>query len=119
MPTRMDWIAALRRLRRKPLYTVSVVLALAVGIAAVTIIFSWFDGLFLRPLPAVRDSRTLQVFKLRRADYETTAFSFPDYEDLTQALAPTMNLAGYAMSRVALSGVGKLRLSSGAAPTHG
>src|SRR3954451_15740499 len=107
MPTRMDWTAAMRRLRRKPLYTLSVVLAFATGIAAVAIVFSWFDGLFLRPLPAVRDSRSLQVFKLRRADYETTAFSNPDYEDLQQGLASTMSLAAYSMARVALSGSGK------------
>lgn len=107
MPTRMDWIAGLRRLRRKPLYTLSVVLAFSIGIAAVTIVFSWFDGLFLRPLPGVHDSRSLQVFKLHRADYETTAFSGPDYEDLAQGLSSSMDVAAYSMSRVALSGDGR------------
>ena len=48
MPTRMDWIVSFRRLRRKPLYTLTIALALGIGVGAVTIVFSWFEGLFLR-----------------------------------------------------------------------
>jgi predicted permease len=103
----MDWIASWRRLRRKPLYTLTIVLALSIGVGAVTVVCSWFDGLFLNPLPAVRDSRSLQVFKLMRAEYETTAFSSPDYTDLAEALATSMDVTGYSMARVALSGAGK------------
>src|SRR6266478_9321485 len=107
MPTRMDWIENFRKLRRKPLYTLTVALALGIGVGAVTIVFSWFEGLFLRPLPAVRDSRSLQVFALHRVDYATTAFSYPDYREMAEALAPSMDVAGYSMSRVMLSGDGK------------
>jgi len=107
MPTRIDWITGLRRLRRKPLYTLTVALALGIGVAAATIVFSWFEAVFLSPLPGVRDSRSLMVFELRRADYETTAFSLPDYKDLAEGLKPTMDLAAFSMSRVTLNGAGK------------
>jgi len=103
----MDWIVSFRRLRRKPLYTLTIALALGIGVGAVTIVFSWFEGLFLRPLPAVRDSRSLQVLELRRVDYSTTAFSYPDYRDMAEALAPSMDLLSYSMTRVTLSGAGK------------
>ena len=102
-----DWIASLRRLRRKPLYTTTVAIALGLGIGAATVVFSWFEALFLRPLPGVRESASLQIFELQRADYSATAFSHPDYLDLAEGLKSSMDLAGYSLSRVALSGAGK------------
>lgn len=107
MPTRIDWITSLRRLRRKPLYTLTVALALGIGVAAATIVFSWFEAFFLNPLPGVRASHSLQVFELRRADYDTTAFSQPDYRDMAEGLKPAMDLAAFSMSRVTLNGTGK------------
>jgi predicted permease len=44
-----------RQLRRAPALTAGVVLCLAFGIGASATVFSWMEGLVLRPLPAVRD----------------------------------------------------------------
>lgn len=107
LPTRMDWISSFRNLRRKPLYTITVAVALGIGVGAATTVFSWFEGLFLRPLPGVRDSRSLQVFELRRPDSTASAFSYPDYKDLQETLATSMDVAAYSMARVTLSGTGK------------
>jgi predicted permease len=107
LPRRIDWTASFRKLRQKPLYALTVAAALGLGIGAATIVFSWFEGLFLRPLPAVRDSRSLQIFELHRPEYQTTAFSHPDYQELTEGLAGAMEIAAYSMTRVTLSGDGK------------
>src|SRR6476661_1191463 len=100
MPTRMDWLASFRNLRHKPLYTVTIALALGIGVAAVTVVFSWFEGLFFRPLPGVPDSRSLQVFELHRVDSTTTAFSYPDYKEIADGMASSMDIAAYSMARV-------------------
>jgi putative ABC transport system permease protein len=107
MPTRMDWIASFRNLRHKPLYTVTIALALGIGVAAVTVVFSWFEGLFFRPLPGVPESRSLQVFELHRVDSSTTAFSYPDYKEMADGVASSMDVAAYSMARITLSGAGK------------
>ncbi len=46
---------AFRQLIRAPGFTLVVVLSLALGIGANTIVFSWIDTILLHPLPGVRD----------------------------------------------------------------
>jgi len=50
---------ALRLWRRVPGTAAIIILAVALGIAAVSTIFSWAQGLILRPLPAVQDPARL------------------------------------------------------------
>ncbi|WP_221032490.1 ABC transporter permease [Actomonas aquatica] len=45
---------ALRQLLRTPGFSLIVILSLALGIGANTIVFSWIDTILLRPLPGVR-----------------------------------------------------------------
>jgi len=51
---------AWRMSRRAPVLTISVVLAIALGIAASTAIFSVMEGVFLRPLPFQRPERLVR-----------------------------------------------------------
>jgi putative ABC transport system permease protein len=50
-----------RRLVRAPVFAVTTVLTLALGIGATTAVFSLVDGVLLRPLPFVQPSRLVDV----------------------------------------------------------
>lgn len=54
---------ALRMWRRQPGTTATIVVSVALGIAAVATIFSWAEGLILRPLPSVRAPERLVSLK--------------------------------------------------------
>jgi predicted permease len=66
---------AARMLRKSPGFTIAAVLMLAIGIGVNVAAFSFFDLIFLRPMP-VRDPATLLRFH-RRAPREGYAFSMP------------------------------------------
>lgn len=59
-----DVTFAARQFRRNSIFTVTVVLTLAVGIAATTTIFSLVDGVLLWPLPFPNPDRLLAIDRL-------------------------------------------------------
>jgi predicted permease len=61
-PLGRDVRDAARFLRRQPVFTLSVVATLALGMGATTAIFSVVDGLLLRPLPFRDPGRLVEVF---------------------------------------------------------
>src|SRR5215472_12410102 len=52
---------AVRQLRNSPAYSLTVVLALALGIGATTAIFSLVEGILLRPLPYADPDRLVML----------------------------------------------------------
>src|SRR5574340_1564222 len=54
---------AVRAFRKKPAFTVTAVLALALGIGATSAMFSVIDGVLLRPLPFPRSDRLVNVWE--------------------------------------------------------
>src|SRR5215472_4829700 len=72
---------ALRMLRRSPGFSVLAILCLTVGIGATTSVFSWIEGILLRPFPLVRNQeRLVAIAGLDRG--VRTDVSWPDFQDL-------------------------------------
>jgi predicted permease len=71
-----------RMLRRNPGFSSLAVLCLTLGIGATTSVFSWIEGILLRPYPAVaHQERLVAVTGLTRNGSERTSVSLPDFQD--------------------------------------
>jgi putative ABC transport system permease protein len=73
---------ALRWLRRAPAFTSSALLTLALGIGAVTAIFSVVNGVLLRPLPYPASEQLVAVWSRLGTSDEPATSSPPDYREL-------------------------------------
>jgi predicted permease len=82
---RLDIRYALRQVARNKLFSLAVILLLAIGIGANTLIFSFVDVLLLRSLPVRAPGNLFLIGKLRpkrvRPDNE---FFYSQFEDLSQ-----------------------------------
>jgi predicted permease len=85
-----------RMIAKAPAFTVLAILALALGICANTTIFSFINGLVLRPLTGVRDAERLVA--VYTSDYSSGLYgssSYPDYIDFRDQAAAFEGLAAY------------------------
>jgi predicted permease len=102
---RQDARTAFRSLGRSPGYATVVVLTLAVGIAANTVIFSILNPYFLRPLPFRDADRVVQLGQVDpRYNWDGARFSLKmlqDYEERSQAFE---ELAAYHYGQANLTG---------------
>ncbi len=76
----------LRMLRRNPGFAVLAILCLTLGVGANAAVFSWIEGLLLRPYPLVKDLG--QVFVLSGtspASAKGEEISWPDFGDLRRS----------------------------------
>ncbi len=76
-----DFRFGLRMLRRSPGFSLLAILCLTVGIGATTAVFSWIEGILLRPFPMVQNQdRMVALTGTERND--RTDVSWLDFEDL-------------------------------------
>ncbi|MGC2254070.1 MAG: ABC transporter permease [Candidatus Acidiferrales bacterium] len=75
---------ALRMLRRNPGFSVLAVLCLTLGVGANAAVFSWIEGILLRPFPAVAHQERMVALEGTAASSEYTSvdLSWPDFLDL-------------------------------------
>ena len=90
---------------KSPSFSVVAILTLALGIGANATIFSFINGLLLRPITGVeRPDRLVGIYT---SDYSSGPYggsSFPDYVDLRQQATAFSDLAAYDSTSLNLSG---------------
>jgi len=67
----MDFVYALRALRRNPMFVLAASLTLTIGVGAATAIFGVVHGVLLKPLPIRDQGRVLVLRKEQRTARET------------------------------------------------
>src|SRR5262245_54843004 len=73
---------ALRQLLKNPGFAALAVLTLALGIAGNVVIFSIFNGLFLRPLPFKEPERLVNLDEVApKWNLEYTGIAYPDFHE--------------------------------------
>jgi predicted permease len=86
---------ALRRMRRNPLFALSVVGTLALGVAATTAIYTVVDGVLLKPLPFPDPDALVRVSSDYKAlDIRDTGLSQPELQDYATRSAAFESIAG-------------------------
>ena len=99
---------AIRSLRRKPSFTVVVVLTLAIGIGGTTAIFGAVNAVLLRPLPYPEPDRLVRIYKttLEDADRVGGSVSPPDFADWRRDNTSFTEMAANYSGSFALTGQG-------------
>src|SRR5437764_12135611 len=74
-----------RMLGRNPGFSVLAILCLTLGIGANAAVFSWIEGVLLRPFPAVAHQDRLFVLGgTARGATRVNAVSFPDFQEFAK-----------------------------------
>ena len=75
-----------RMLARSPRFSFLAILCLTLAIGANAAVFSWIEGILLRPFPLVADQdRLMAVANTNRGSADTFDMSWPDFQDLARA----------------------------------
>src|ERR1700693_3181862 len=73
--------------RRSPALTTVAVLTLALGIAAITTVFGWIDGMVLHPFRGATDDRQLAVLEsVYASGTQAPSVSYADCQDFQDSL---------------------------------
>ena len=86
---------ALRSLRRSPVYVITAVATLAIGIGGATAIFTVINATLLQPLPAVTEPGRLIAADQVLATTTLDSFGYPDFQDLHDQTKSLSGLAAY------------------------
>jgi putative ABC transport system permease protein len=109
-----DLTYALRMMRRTPVFTIAIVLTVAIAIAANATIFSVVNAVTLRPLPFAEPNRLVQVAekndKLNLPNFGVSVLNFLSWREQTQTFE---QLAAIGFSTFTLSGAGEPEQLSG------
>jgi predicted permease len=93
---------ALRQLRKSPSFTVTAILALALGISASLAIFAFVDAALLQPLPYPQPDRLVGVYE-RTPRFPRSNLSYQDYLDWKKLNTAFSSLSAYQGSGASLT----------------
>jgi predicted permease len=105
--TAQDLRYALRGIRSRPLFAVTVVITLALGIGANTAVFSLVNWLLIQPVPAVRDASRLVTVRFGSTIGEDRAWfpvSYPVFEDVKGESRTLRDIAAYEPADIHVAG---------------
>ncbi len=93
---RQDIVYAMRKLRSSPVFTITAIVTLALGIGANTAIFSLVNGVLLRPLPFPNPEQLYRVWSANRTASSFNApVSAPDLDDWRAQRKTLADIGGY------------------------
>jgi putative ABC transport system permease protein len=106
-----------RQLRKNPMFALTTILTLALGIGATTAIFSLVYAVMLKPLPFPESDRLVW---LSQEDHSTGAvipesLSYPDYFDWRAQNRTLTGIASFTNANVTLTGMGEAQHLNGQA----
>ena len=97
---------ALRGLRKRPAFSLIIVMTIAIVTGTSTVIYSYIDALLLTPLPFKDSDRLVQVYSSKGE--ERGLLSYPEFLDMQKELTLAEEIAAYRDGgRYNLSGDGK------------
>ncbi len=92
-----------RILARSPGFTAVVVVILAVGIGANTLVFSLINGVLLRPLPGHRQGALMRVYyRSKQPDGGYSRFSYPCFRELREQNTCCASLSAFVWTGVGM-----------------
>jgi predicted permease len=93
-PLLQDIRYAIRTLRRTPVFTVTAITTLAIGIGATTAVFSAVESVVLSPLPYANSDQLVRVYSSYRDDPDDREFNTaPDFLDFREQINAFETLA--------------------------
>src|SRR3984885_4752357 len=94
---------ATRALRNAPAFTMIAVVALGLGMAVNTTIFSVINGMLLRPLPVAHAEQLASLAMEQPGMSGFQKFSYPDYQDISHQTNAFSDVFAYRITLAALS----------------
>ena len=93
---RLDTRYALRGMRKSPLFALTAILTLALGVGSLTSAFTLLNAFFLRPLPFSEPGRLVHIWQTdSRQGIDELRVSVPNYEDWQRESTSFQAIAGY------------------------
>ena len=113
---RQDIRFAIRSFVRRPAFTVSAILSLAIGIAATSAVFGIINGLLFKPIPGVtRPERLVEI--ARDVNGEQTDVTWQVFDRLRRETSTLEELGAFALVSASIAAMGEPVVRAGLAVT--